>query len=454
MVACKFYQAGNCRFGQSCRFDHINNFRRQGNEKYGENKSISLGVAEEVLIAERGNQWPLSCFGPFKEQSCIPGFEDISPEEVRWEMYQAEKNNTVEQAKQLFHQLCQEAMSKRNVLKNPIIETAKMLEKLHKGTRDPQQAPNNVLRGTLFPSSGIFGSQNSTSPFTTRNFTPTTTSLFSSTATSTPSIFGSNNFSGTQSGGSIFGGATQPSFSQPNSSVFSNNNPGSIFGVPGTGTASNFGTNTFTSTAPTNLFTSSAAPSSGIFTTTLGATNALANPLFAQKNTPAFGGAPVFGTASNFGNTVPGLFNKPQASVFTANNNNPLPGNTFGTTAPTFVANTAPTFGNTLFSSASTAPFNTSSTFGTSSTSGTSTTGAATSTNTTSSNYFAPSGQPFATNNPFGTVAVPGTASIDPNCYSPAEVLTNEEKSYFAADKFILGRIPLKPPSAVLHPNQ
>ncbi|CAD6233854.1 GSCOCG00007349001-RA-CDS [Cotesia congregata] len=440
MVACKFYQAGNCRYGQSCRFDHINNFGRQGNDKYGENKSISLGVAEEILIAERGNQWPLSCFGPFKEQPCIPGFEDISPEEVRWEMYQAEKNNTVEQAKQQFHQLCQDAMSKRNVLKNPTIETAKMLEKLHKGTSDPQQPSNNVLRGTLFPSSGIFSSQNSSSPFTTRNFTPTTTSLFSSTATSTPSIFGTSNFSGTQSGGSMFGGATQQTFSQPAPSVFSSNNSGSIFGVPGTGTANNYGTNT-------NLFTSSAAQSPGIFTTTLGATNTLANPLFGQKNTPAFGGAPVFGgTASNFGNNVvPGLFNKPQASVFTNNNNNP-PANTFGTAVPTFAPNTASNFGNNFFSSANTAPFNSGSSFGTGSTSGTSTTGAATGTKTTPSNPFALSGQPFV-NNPFGTVAVPGTANIDPYCYSPPEALTDEEKSYFAADKFILGRIPLKPPS-------
>lgn len=54
-------------------------------------------VAQEVLAAERGGQWLLSCYGPFKEKKCIPGMEDVSPEEVRWEMYQAQKTNTVNQ---------------------------------------------------------------------------------------------------------------------------------------------------------------------------------------------------------------------------------------------------------------------------------------------------------------------------------------------------------------------
>lgn len=49
-------------------------------------------------MAERGGQWLLSCFAPFKERPHIPGMEDVSPEEVRWEMYQAQKNGVVEQA--------------------------------------------------------------------------------------------------------------------------------------------------------------------------------------------------------------------------------------------------------------------------------------------------------------------------------------------------------------------
>jgi hypothetical protein len=55
-------------------------------------------VAKEVLLAEKGGQWLLSCFGPLKERPCIPGMEDLSPEEIRWEIYQAQKNGIVEQA--------------------------------------------------------------------------------------------------------------------------------------------------------------------------------------------------------------------------------------------------------------------------------------------------------------------------------------------------------------------
>lgn len=61
-------------------------------------KEFRLSVAEEVICAEKGGQWLLSCFCPFKEKQSIPGMEDLSPEEVRWEMYQAQKNGMVEQA--------------------------------------------------------------------------------------------------------------------------------------------------------------------------------------------------------------------------------------------------------------------------------------------------------------------------------------------------------------------
>jgi nucleoporin-like protein 2 len=59
-------------------------------------------VAEDILCAERGGQWLLSCYGPFKERKCIPGMDDVSPNEVRWEMYQAQKNGTADQIVQFF----------------------------------------------------------------------------------------------------------------------------------------------------------------------------------------------------------------------------------------------------------------------------------------------------------------------------------------------------------------
>lgn len=57
-----------------------------------------MAVAKEASFAERGGQWLLSCFAPLKDRPCIPGMNDVSPEEVRWEIYQAQKNGMVEQA--------------------------------------------------------------------------------------------------------------------------------------------------------------------------------------------------------------------------------------------------------------------------------------------------------------------------------------------------------------------
>ena len=60
-------------------------------------------VAKEMLNAERGGQWLLSCFAPLKDKPCIPGMEDLSPEEVRWEIYQAQNNGMVEQAVSIYN---------------------------------------------------------------------------------------------------------------------------------------------------------------------------------------------------------------------------------------------------------------------------------------------------------------------------------------------------------------
>lgn len=60
------------------------------------------GIIEEILACERGKQWILSCFGP-KDERCIPGMEDVSPEEVRWQIYEAKKNGTIDQVVRVLH---------------------------------------------------------------------------------------------------------------------------------------------------------------------------------------------------------------------------------------------------------------------------------------------------------------------------------------------------------------
>ena len=37
---------------------------------------------------EKGHQWPYSCYSPAKDCISIPGIDDISPEEMRYDAYQ------------------------------------------------------------------------------------------------------------------------------------------------------------------------------------------------------------------------------------------------------------------------------------------------------------------------------------------------------------------------------
>lgn len=55
-----------------------------------------------MIVAEKGGQWLLSCYAPFKEKSAFPGFEDHSFEEIRLGYYEAVKNGTVEQYVRLY----------------------------------------------------------------------------------------------------------------------------------------------------------------------------------------------------------------------------------------------------------------------------------------------------------------------------------------------------------------
>lgn len=50
-----------------------------------------------MTVAEKGGQWLLSCYAPFKEKPAFPGFEDHSFEEIRLGYYEAVKNGTLEQ---------------------------------------------------------------------------------------------------------------------------------------------------------------------------------------------------------------------------------------------------------------------------------------------------------------------------------------------------------------------
>lgn len=60
-------------------------------------EALVNSVIQDMTGAEKGGQWLLSCYAPFKEKPAFPGFEDQSPEEIRLGFYEAQKTGTVEQ---------------------------------------------------------------------------------------------------------------------------------------------------------------------------------------------------------------------------------------------------------------------------------------------------------------------------------------------------------------------
>lgn len=54
-------------------------------------------VVKEANAVEKGGQWLLTCYAPFKDKHAFPGLEDTSFEEVRWGFYEARENGTLDQ---------------------------------------------------------------------------------------------------------------------------------------------------------------------------------------------------------------------------------------------------------------------------------------------------------------------------------------------------------------------
>lgn len=400
MVICKYYRQGNCRYGQYCQFEHINNF---SNTKAEHNEDdIAVTVAKEVLLAERGGQWLLSCFGPFRDRPVIPGMDDLSPEEVRCELYEAQKNGLVEQAKLHYQQLCQDMKAKREALKNPTRETITMLKKI---LGSSQKAPqlgivNNASTNNVFGNK-TFGVQ-SNNPFGGGGFTSSsnTSSIFRKTNTNSTPLFGGTTAFGNNLGGfgtatssnSFFGGTTNTSTSfnnvqnntstfgaPPNNtlfggssqSVFGQNTNNNVFGTTsqlGNASSASLFNSPMTSQANTSIFGATTttpnlfggSSSSGLQTnsvfgaSTTSSGSSFNGGIFNQPKTqmPAFGGAPVFGgVTSNYANNSSGNSIFGSGQTFGANTAIPTSGIFGGSTAvatPAFgvsAVTTTPAFG-------------------------------------------------------------------------------------------------------------
>ena len=65
-------------------------------------------VKQDVEQSTKGKQWLYSCYSPAKDCISIPGIEDITPEEMRFDAYNAKSDaSQTQQYQQKYQQLNQ-----------------------------------------------------------------------------------------------------------------------------------------------------------------------------------------------------------------------------------------------------------------------------------------------------------------------------------------------------------
>jgi hypothetical protein len=194
MVVCKYFLQGTCRFGNSCKFDHqINNggyivlcilkfFPYDigiPDHNYGSSPSILVqnqynkpsqgasnvdtntlvkATVNDMTSAEKGGQWLLSSYAPFRDKPAFPGFEDHSMEEIRYLFYESAKNGTADQYKQNLQMMLQQAVMKIKALQNPSPDAVNMLKSIY-NTPPSSSFHNNQAPFSAAPSASAFTSQ-------------------------------------------------------------------------------------------------------------------------------------------------------------------------------------------------------------------------------------------------------------------------------------------------------
>uniref|UniRef100_A0A182W8R5 Nucleoporin NUP42 n=1 Tax=Anopheles minimus TaxID=112268 RepID=A0A182W8R5_9DIPT len=427
MVICMYFLTNNCRFGSRCNNEHID---------------IGSIVKNEADVTLKGNQWPLSCFGPFKERFCIPNFiEDQSFEEIRMMYLEAKMQNNIPAHQMQLAQMINDAKTKMQCLttmNREVLNTLVEIYNQQESSTKPSNTPANPFAsigsvGSSTSASSIFGGGNSGNAFG---------SGFGASA---------SNVGGSGTAGSIFGGGSiSGQTAQP---------VGNIFGTAASTTNNIFAKPT-QQVSTGNIFGMSQQPSNNVF----GATAVMGGGLFGSVQQPSQNAAPMFGGVTTSANPVAG------GNIFANANNNTFAqptaggsvfggGSMFGNSA-TPVAPAAggfgtiaaqPQQGSGLFNSV---PFGNSTTTGASFGSFGSPMQPVPAGNAPSSqNLFLSSStaSPFGTSmgsSAFGAPAAPlgQSAPQSATVYTSMEAVTAEHLTAFKSEQFQLGRIPTVPP--------
>lgn len=287
--------------------------------------AFRLLIKTDVDSVIKGNQWMLSCYGPFRDKPCVPNFiDDQSFEEMRALCYDGKTTGTLPTVVAQIGQQFQDAKNKMSLLYEVNNQTLNVIESLYNSgeTVNPSSSSNPFAIGGIAAtaSNSIFGQPN----------TSGAANPFGSANGGSGNVFGGSSSAAPSAG--IFGGATSTVFggvSRPTPTAFGGATSGNIFGQPAT-------------VAAPSPFTAS----SNIFGQSTLATPATGSAF--QQNNSVFGGAATFSQPSGiFGGTAaqpPTTGNQSifgQSSLFGGVNQT----NAFGTLA------TQPTQGQSIFGS-------------------------------------------------------------------------------------------------------
>ncbi|EFA09097.2 nucleoporin NUP42 [Tribolium castaneum] len=248
MVVCKYFLQGTCRFGENCKFEHqisadhsyagsqsvlVQNY---ANKPAPQNASTAVdtntlvkAVVNDMTCAEKGGQWLLSSYSPFRDKPQFPGFEDHSMEEIRYLFYESAKNGTIEQFKQNLQMMLQQAITKIKALQNPSLDVINILKNIY-NTPPSNQTQNSIFGGSQMQQKPAFG--NTTQPSGIFGGVQTQ-SVFAANKVPNP-IFGEQQNiqnksifaqASTQASNSMFGAPFPQNTTQPQQNIFQQQPP-------------------------------------------------------------------------------------------------------------------------------------------------------------------------------------------------------------------------------------
>ncbi|KAI9629431.1 hypothetical protein KEM48_012899 [Puccinia striiformis f. sp. tritici PST-130] len=234
MAVCSYFLKGSCKFGNTCRFSHV----IDGANKTASNNSLpgpdSFETISRTMQDDLSNEKPLYClsvYSPHKSAMNMIDGTDMSPEELRFQAYQARANDTTSQYVAHESQLLQQMDSViKMVAQNPR-ESYKHFYHTQLSLNHPNSTFRKPTPGVNSFGASSFGSSNQPSAFgqATSAFgghpparsvhLARRTSAFGTAPSTQPgavTAFGQLSAFGGSSAPSAFGGSSAPSaFGQP-----------------------------------------------------------------------------------------------------------------------------------------------------------------------------------------------------------------------------------------------